>query len=52
MMGRPTRLRRCAKSSPLASGSAAIVLAGEAALGMMLLGKLFEKFDLSAEMTN
>ena len=28
------------------------VLAGEAALGMMLLGKLFEKFDLSAEMTN
>jgi hypothetical protein len=37
---------------PLASGAAAIVLAGEAGLGVMLLGRLFEKFDLSAEMTN
>lgn len=34
---------------PLASIVAAVILAGEAALGLMLLGKLFEKFDLSAE---
>jgi ABC-2 type transport system permease protein len=34
---------------PLASVVAALVLAGEAALGLMLLGKLFERFDLSAE---
>ena len=34
---------------PLASFAAALALAGEAALGIMLLGWLFERFDLSAE---
>ncbi len=31
------------------SGAAALVLAAEAALGILLLGSLFEKFDVSAE---
>jgi hypothetical protein len=35
---------------PLASLSAAVVLAGEAALGLRLLGWLFERFDVSAEL--
>jgi hypothetical protein len=35
---------------PCASVAAATVLAGEAALGLMLVGKLFERLDLSAEM--
>ena len=30
----------------------AIVLAGEAALGVMLLGWLFDRFDVSAELTS
>ena len=34
---------------PLASVAAAVVLAAEAALGVMLLGWLFERFDVSAE---
>jgi hypothetical protein len=34
---------------PLASAAAAAVLAGEAGLGVFLVGKLFERFDLSAE---
>jgi hypothetical protein len=34
---------------PLASVSAAIVLGMEGALGLMLLGRLFERLDLSAE---
>jgi hypothetical protein len=33
----------------LASALAALVLAGEAALGIILLGKFFERFDISAE---
>ncbi len=37
---------------PLASIAAAIVLAGEAALGVMLLGWLFERFDLSVELNS
>jgi hypothetical protein len=37
---------------PLASVAAAIVLAGEAALGIMLLGWLFDRFDVSAEQTS
>ena len=36
---------------PLASVAAAIVLAVEAALGIMLLGWLFDRFDVSAEQT-
>jgi hypothetical protein len=39
-----------AAAVPLASLAAAIVLAGEAALGLMLLGWLFERFDVSAEL--
>jgi hypothetical protein len=35
---------------PLASVAAAVVLGGEAALGLMLLGWLFERFDVSAEL--
>jgi hypothetical protein len=35
---------------PLASLVAAVVLAGEAALGLKLLGWLFERFDVSAEL--
>ena len=35
---------------PLACIAAALVLATEAGLGMMLLGRLFERFDLSLEM--
>jgi hypothetical protein len=38
-----------AMAIPLASIAAAIVLAVEAALGVMLLGWLFERFDVSAE---
>ncbi len=38
-----------ATAIPLASIAAAIVLAVEAALGVMLLGWLFERFDVSAE---
>jgi hypothetical protein len=34
---------------PLASVVAAMVLTGEAIVGLMLLGRLFERFDLSAE---
>jgi hypothetical protein len=36
---------------PVAAVAAAFVLAAEAGLGMMLLGKLFERFDLSSEST-
>jgi hypothetical protein len=36
---------------PLASLAAALVLAVEAALGVMLLGWLFDRFDVSAEQT-
>jgi hypothetical protein len=36
---------------PLAAIAAALVLAVEAALGIMLLGWLFERFDISAETT-
>ena len=36
---------------PLASVAAAIVLAVEAALGILLLGWLFKRFDVSAELT-
>jgi len=36
-------------SIPLASIAAAVVLAVEAALGLLLLGRLFDRFDLSAE---
>ena len=38
-----------ATAIPLASIAAAIVLAVEAALGVMLLGWLFERFDVAAE---
>jgi hypothetical protein len=34
---------------PLAAVAGAVVLAGEAALGLLLLGYLFERFDVSAE---
>jgi len=34
---------------PFASVAAAIIMGGEVWLGMMVLGKLFEKFDLSTE---
>lgn len=36
---------------PLASLAAALVLAVEAGLGLILLGRLFERFDVSAELT-
>jgi UDP-N-acetylmuramyl pentapeptide phosphotransferase/UDP-N-acetylglucosamine-1-phosphate transferase len=36
---------------PLASTAAAIVLAAEAGLGIVLLGWLFDRFDVSAEQT-
>jgi hypothetical protein len=36
---------------PLASLAAAVVLAAEAGLGLLLLGWLFERFDVSAEST-
>lgn len=36
---------------PVAAGAATLVLGAEAALGLMLLGKLFERFDLSKEAT-
>jgi hypothetical protein len=39
-----------AAAVPLASLAAAVVLTGEAALGLMLLGWLFERFDVSAEL--
>jgi len=35
---------------PIASAAAALAIAGEAVLGCILLGSLFEKFDLSAEL--
>ena len=38
-----------AAAIPLAAIAAAVVLAVEAALGVMLLGWLFERFDVSAE---
>jgi UDP-N-acetylmuramyl pentapeptide phosphotransferase/UDP-N-acetylglucosamine-1-phosphate transferase len=38
-----------ATAIPLASVGAAIVLALEATLGVMLLGWLFDRFDVSAE---
>ena len=34
---------------PLASFAAALVLAGEAALGLLLLGRFFDRLDISAE---
>jgi hypothetical protein len=37
---------------PLASIAATLVLAAEAALGIMLLGWLFDRFDVSAEQTS
>ena len=37
---------------PLAALAAALVLAIEAALGIMLLGWLFDRFDVSAELTS
>ena len=36
---------------PFASVSAALVLAGEAALGLLLLGRIFDRFDVSSEST-
>ncbi|HEX4645259.1 MAG TPA: putative ABC exporter domain-containing protein [Verrucomicrobiae bacterium] len=36
-------------AAPIASVTAALLLAAEAGLGVMLLGKLFERFDLSTE---
>ncbi len=37
---------------PVGALAAAAVMAGEAALGVMLLGKLFERLDLSSESVN
>ena len=37
---------------PLASIAAALTLAVEAALGVMLLGWLFDRFDVAAEQTS
>ena len=36
---------------PLASFAAALVIAGEAALGLLLLGKIFDRFDVSSELS-
>jgi hypothetical protein len=41
-----------AAAVPLASFAATVVLAAEAGLGVMLLGKLFERFDVTEEHTN
>jgi len=35
---------------PLASFAAALVLAGEGALGLLLLGRIFDGLDVSAEL--
>jgi hypothetical protein len=35
----------------VASAAATVVLAAEAGLGVMLLGRLFERLDISAEQT-
>ncbi|MGH7973614.1 MAG: putative ABC exporter domain-containing protein, partial [Limisphaerales bacterium] len=37
---------------PIASFAAAVVLAGEGALGLSLLGHFFERFDLSSELNS
>lgn len=39
-----------AAAIPLSSLAAALVVAGESALGIMLLGRVFERFDLSKEL--
>ena len=36
---------------PVASAAATVILALEAGLGVMLLGRLFERLDISAEQT-
>jgi len=41
-----------AAAVPFAALAAAIILAAEAGLGVMLLGRLFERFDVSDEHTN
>jgi hypothetical protein len=41
-----------AAAVPLASLAATVILAVEAGLGVVLLGKLFERFDVSEEHTN
>jgi hypothetical protein len=41
-----------AAAVPLASLAATIILAGEAGFGVMLLGKLFDRFDVSEEHTS
>jgi hypothetical protein len=41
-----------ATAVPLASLAATIILAAEAGLGVMLLGKLFERFDVTEEPAN
>jgi hypothetical protein len=41
-----------AAAVPFASLAAAVILAVEAGLGVMLLGKLFDRFDVSEEHTN
>jgi ABC-2 type transport system permease protein len=46
----PLRLAGAAAIAPLAgAGGAAVMLAGEIALGVWLVGKLFDRFDLAAE---
>jgi hypothetical protein len=35
---------------PLASVAASLILAGEAALGLLVLGRFFDKLDVSAEL--
>jgi len=37
-------------SIPLAASAASLVLAAEAALGLLFLGQLFDRFDLSSEL--
>ena len=41
-----------AAAVPFAALAATIILAVEAGFGVMLLGKLFERFDVSEENTN
>ncbi len=47
----PLRLAVSAPAAvPFASLAGALVIAGEGALGLMLLGRIFERFDLSKEL--
>jgi hypothetical protein len=43
-------LLRVTVAIPFASVAAALILAGEASLGLLLLGRVFDRLDVSAEL--